>query len=1107
MNGSQIISLSTTKRDPIMIEETRFIHISENRYNGKGLFGFIKRFLNKHQTINKIVYLDITDINIDRRLKIGEEKNLFTIFNDISKTEQANFPLKITLSRLREPFFLMLNSNEIIDCIECQHSNVSGIFRICYTLMLKDEEGQRIDSINEKIEIEFTNENNMPEGKLFISQNQLQYMSNTGLTKIGNLIVRLPNTLDYAPSVDLRIALNIQDEELNTIEDFLILKKEGTKYDSIDEIGLRTQKLANGKAKAVANYDLFVNMDKITNPLNDFSKYTIVCNPEFKYSYENTFLPFVIEPATFDILKDKQGTEMFVRVFRGDKFLQGEDRWDIPEISFTASPLVHSVKFSILNKATDTSRPCAGLTISNLHVRTTIDDAFSICDKHANILELGGIVTLRNLESEMKSREGLFIPNGENAETNFSISFNPENIYTIKREGIKTYSFDMITTVEFDYKEDVLGEGMAETKHYTGTLNWRLIKRPNPEWLCLDFGSSAIVCYYGKGSKSSLINLREARQKVYERALKDDKVKLEGFAKDEIKDSIEQNTPFLSSDILLYDVKNSVQTSLCSQISSRENVRYCNMAVLLSPTEKLSAKNFRRQLPCLKILMGNMYLPDNDHYNEFRYNYLDTSNAVQCDTAKKLKDKEYSLLKIENIFNETYHTLFRFFIQDETMIEQANKVVLTYPNTYTPQNLQTMKKIVTKTLPAVREIEFVSESDAVAAYYMANWTDYHSFDEDIRADENILVYDMGAGTLDVTYLTKRYDEVLGKFVLEICGKMGTGRAGNYLDYIIVQILYKRLSSKKFKKSWISTNMKAVEQEELEARIMLKKIVKTKIKPALNGNTPIQFEINRYSFEIQPQDILQDELFKSFLCDVTNTIWDNIRKYVGAEHFKVDTIIMSGRSLRLKELQTSIERLAIRDNAKCIKLDVVTNGPCKGKENDRSKTAVVEGAKTFVETYMSNESPVMIRSKRLQASYGVAFKRVGGTWVYRELLNWKDMPYNDESRGEFSRPGGPLLVEHTNESDVIKFIQTYLSEEDTRVALNSNEEEFLSVMSEVMMSDFGHKASLNMNVIVDRNNNVSLYADDMETKYRAPAGADLNDIITTRSLWPVSINNE
>ena len=1101
----KIINLSTSERQPIMIEETRFIDISKDLYDESGLFSCVKRFFNKYQTIDKVVFLDIVNIDIDPRLEVRNKNNLFTIYHDIEKTQQFNFPLKIALSRLKEPFFLVLNSAEIVDCSESQHGETSETFGISYTLLLKDESGETINTQDEKIEIQFTAESNVPEARIFLDNHRLQYKSNAGLTRIGMLKMILPNTLNYAPSVDFKINLRILDEERKSVDGLLVIKKGENQCDCIVESGVRSQKMANGKAKAVVGYDLYIDLDKIDNPLNDVAKYTIVSDAEFKYAYENTYLPFHIDIVPVDILKDKQGTEMFVSVYREDKLLQGNGDWIIPEISFTAGAAVRSVKFSILNKATDTSRQGAGLTISNLHILTTMDNSYSLYDKRSEALEIGSIVTSRNIEPEMQTNDGFFIPNGENAEINFSIQFNPENIYTIRHEGNKVYSFNMVTTIDFDYMEDALGNGMAETKHYKGTLNWKLIKKPNPEWLCIDFGSSAIVCSYGKGSQNNLINLREARQKVYEDAIKEN-ANPNGFSKVEIKDSIEQNTPFLSSDILLHDVKNSENTSLCSQITDNMDVRYSSMAVLLSPTEKLSAKNFRRQLPCLKILMGNIYLPDNDHYNEFRYNYIDENNILQSGIAKNIKDREYSLLNIENIFKETYHTLFRFFIQDRTIIEQANKVVLTYPNTYTPHNLQVMKKIVSQTLPAVREVEFISESDAVAAYYMAHWSEYHSDNENIRADENILVYDMGAGTLDVTYLTKRYDASKGKFILEIVGKMGTGRAGNYLDYIIVQILYKKLSGQNFKKSWTNTDMRAVEQEELEARVMLKQIIKTKIKVALSSSEPIKFTINNYKFSIMPQDILQDELFEGFLHDVTGSIWENIKKYVG-EEFKVNTIIMSGRSLRLRELQTRIENLAKSDNAKCIKLDEITNGANKGQENDYSKTAVVEGAKTYVETYMSKESSVIIRSRRLQASYGVAFKRIGGTWEYRELLNCKDMPYNDERRGEFSRPSGPLCIEHTNESDVIRFIQSYLSEEDTREALNKGKEEFMSVMSEVMMSDFENKSSLNMNVIVDRNNNVSLYADDMETKYRAPAGVDLNDIITTRSLWPVNIVNE
>lgn len=390
---------------------------------------------------------------------------------------------------------------------------------------------------------------------------------------------------------------------------------------------------------------------------------------------------------------------------------------------------------------------------------------------------------------------------------------------------------------------------------------------------------------------------------------------------------------------------------------------------------------------------------------------------------------------------------------------------------------------------------------------MSHWSEYHAPDADIHNDESILVYDMGAGTLDVTLLTKHYEKEQNKFILTINGKIGTGRAGNYLDYVIAQILYDKLRDKKFKRSWVSTDMRAVENEILEARVLLKSIIKTTIKPALSGNKKIEFTIGKEKFTIIPSDILNDQLFIDFLDSVTTNIWENMRRYVGAIEFNVNTIILSGRSLRLNKLQERISDFANENQAECIMLDNIISGANAGKTSDRSKTAVVEGAKTYVETYMTADTPVLIRSRRLQASYGVAFKRTGGRWDYHEILSRKDIPFNDENRREFSRPNGPLVIEHTNESDVIKFIQTYLSEEDTKRALNSNNEEFISIMSEVMMSDFDNKASLNMDVMVDRNNNVSLYADGNETQYKAPAGVDLADEITLHSLWPVSIVNE
>lgn len=1117
-NNKKIINLSSPDGKPMMIDETRLIKIGRDLYDKpSGLFAFVQKFLNKHKHIEKTVSLDITDVNVDSHLIVKDRQALFAILCGNQKVEQRSLPLKIQLTQLEEPFYLLFNTDQIEDCDFIPRENELKTFHISYRLVLKDAEGNLINGIDnagkegelEGIDLQFILEKNRPILKFIKNEenNPLQYKSGIGVQKIGSLVLLLPNTLKYAPTVDFNSKLTVYDKDHQEMSDFLVVKSKGQVIPCVEERNLKTQTLKNGKATMVRAYDIFLDVDKIKNPMEEIAKYTISCDCEYKYSYEGVFKPMspVVQPV--DILKDKQGTELLVNVaYRDNEIKSGNDNsWNVPKIEFTASNLTYPVKFYLRNKATDISRAGAGLVISNLQIRSITPGNVVLFDKNQATCPISQVVTLNGQDPMIETRQGIVVANGEDSMTSFSINFTPQDIYTIRCEGNKIYNFTIETIVEFDYMEDSDGLGNAEKKHFKGIVSWNLFKKPNPEWLCLDYGSSAIVCYYGKGSDSQLINLREARTKVYQQAKKDTEKNPNGFDDEEIKDNIEQKTSFLPSDILLHDVKDAKATGLCSQLDNKSEIRYNSMAVILSPTEKLSVVNFRRQLPCLKVLMGNKFLPKNDHYNQFRYYYMD-GGTLKEGTASELRETQYSLLQIDNIFKETYFTLFHYFVQDETILEQANKIVLTYPNTYTPRNLMTLKNIVTDTLPCIREVQFVSESDAVAAYYMDHWTDYHSDDDDIMKDENILVYDMGAGTLDVTYLTKRYDKKTDKYVLEISGKIGTGCAGNYLDHVIAQSLYDVCREDGFKKSWAGIDMKAVEQEVLEARVQLKSVIKNIVKPALNKSSIVKFKIGKDSFTIAPVAIVEHPLFIDFLKHVTKDIWQNLEKYVGSDKFRVDTVIMSGRSMRLTQLQSGIVELA--GSATCIMLDNVINGNDKNKVNDRSKTAVVEGAKKVAETYMSEETPVKIRSRRLQASYGVAFKRTGGTWEYHELLSKNDIPFNDENKsGEFRRPGGPLQVNHTNDSDVLLFIQTYLSEADTKEALEKCDEEFISIMSEVMMGDLGNKASLSLDVIVDRNNNVSLYADGMETQYKAPAGLDLGNEIIKKSLWPVSISND
>ena len=1123
-----IIDLNNKDRRPVNIETSWMISVVKKFHedHGGGLFAPITNFLRRHQHIEKKLTIGVEKLTVDNALVCDANKLIMMACSQVEEGkeptlyQQSDMPVLLTMQGMNAPFSLFFNQASILDCEEAENG-IERNYSVSFDIVLRDpnDNGNEVYRKASIVNIRFVKQANQPVVKILLLNPDMQFSSvGVSIHKIGDLFVKLPNPLKCAPSVDFKMQLNAQNSDAEKVKGFLVVKDEkGNVLDSITLYDVRTTLDAKGTIVPVAKYSLWLDFSKISNPLSDFDDYMIVSQTRYRYSYQkdNPGQPMHVDKKTVRIKKDKQGTELVVDMSRiwlsgqesevcerkiGDK-IKNMGTIHIPEISFTSKSLSLPVKVKLANKATDMSRQNAGLTISNLKLSTYVEDSSTfILNSQNERIAIDSLVSFQNEEPSLKSGKGLFIPNGDNQYTDFNLLFVPKNIYRIFcSTGIK-YDLQLISKLKFDYIEDSMGDKSAEKKPFELNLVWTLIQDPNPEWLGVDYGSSAIVCYYGCGDKGGVVDLRNARTKTFQDALKKDKC--DGFSAQEIKDQMEINTPFLSSDILFNDVREDKdESSLCSQIKGDKNLPYHRMSIMLSPTSPLIVKNFRRQLPCLKVLMGNEFLPDNVNYNEYAYNYRNEEGAVNYVKAIDRKAFQDSLLRIDSIFNETYHTLFRYFIQDESIASQVNQVVLTYPNTYNPRNLHTLNNIVENLFPNVRNVQFVCESDAVAAYYMSHWCDYH-VNGDVREDENILVYDMGAGTLDVTYLTKRYDKDANRYILEICGKIGTGRAGNYLDYVIAQILGEVIEDD-FNKVWIGTTMKGVMQEDLEARVELKTVIKNVIKPGLsNPKKSIKFCVSDKKFDLMPSKIVSHPLFKEFIAQCTDKILQNLKKYIGDTTFSVDTVIMSGRSLRLEPLQEKLQKLFT--DAECIMLDNVVNGLDVGKNNYRTKTAVVEGAKTYVEVYLNPNTNVTIKTRRLQASYGVAYKQTGGRWVYKELLNRSNIPFATECTGAFTRMGGPVTIKGTNESESLRFIQSYLSEEDTCKALNDNTPEFISEMGEVMMSTLGHAPSLVVDASVDRYNNVSLMVNGQITEGRAPKGIDLNDIITKKSLWPISI---
>jgi len=360
-------------------------------------------------------------------------------------------------------------------------------------------------------------------------------------------------------------------------------------------------------------------------------------------------------------------------------------------------------------------------------------------------------------------------------------------------------------------------------------VSFKINKDLGPDWLALDLGTSAIVAHFSDGTPNSKseLNLQKALDKHIDYENKEHK-----DAINKEKDIFEYGTNFLSSISLLREDKDKIY-SLYSN-------NYINNLVKISPSKQEIMGGRHKILPFLKSLIGYESLPDyNNIYRDYKYK----------NSKGKVTKFSENPITIDDILGSTYSSVFRDFIEPSIKIKnngsfdrELNKMILTVPNTFTPRHRDYIKKIIktnehTKTIND-NNIIFISESDAVASYYVTNYVELNELrktNEFLNTEngktENVLVYDMGAGTLDLTYFSIKHSSNNEKYI-DIIGKTGNTKAGNYLDYIIAKRFVQQYGHK------LPINLQDSENLPLgEYGIKLKGIVKDFIKPDLYGEGP------------------------------------------------------------------------------------------------------------------------------------------------------------------------------------------------------------------------------------------------------------------------------
>lgn len=1063
-----LVDIKNTKRDKKNIGLSWNVSINERQEGWVSHLPFVR----KHQHIEKILALGIKNIFVSEEIRCKKEDLFVMVYNGI-EYKQKDFSVSIIVDQNQIPFQVFIDTESIFDCKESQQRQAKH-YSISFDFVLTDEKGVEVDIHHENIDIKFAPLDISPEIKLDLDKSEIQYSSQLGEEKIGEVVAWIEESYDYTPCVELNLELKVFRGK-EQISDLVYFKE----IDSSPQI---KKCWIEPSRKELKRFSVYLDFNKISNPIEQEMKLTIERHASFAMAYSPEIIqPLRVEMDNLVIKKDLQGTELKVAIVTVDDgtklFVKNSVEHSLPLMGFLpCSRMTSQIAIAIMNIATDSSNDLAGLVIKNLTLEETTRKDVRI-ERNDNT-----IVSVTTVDGdcceEMKSNEGFFIKNGEDAETILYVSFVPSNITSVLGTS-SDYVFQIESLLSFDYWENKNGVDLTliESKKFKIPLIWNLRLEPYPEWLCVDYGSSAIVCKYDK----ELIDLKSQKDKIF-------KSDYQQFREDDL----ETGTKFLSSDVLLHTIEETGVTSLCSE--QKERQPYNTLSICLSPTSSLIVNEVKTQLPYLKILVGNTFLPKKVDYMTFQYPRLDKQNKISKIAIKDSKDEEKSLLRISSIFEESYSALFKYFISPISgESRHLNKLVLTYPNTYTPVHLNVIRKIVSSTFPYIREgyLKFVSESDAVAAYYVDHWDEFNA-GKNIFDSETVLVYDMGAGTLDITIFDK-FQNKEGKLEINIKGKLGTGKAGNYLDFIIAEVLCDVLN---INSAEIASTTQVSSVQVLKERLHMKQVIKSTIKPNLKEGVKTSYTVGNKEYSVSSDVIIKHPKFITFLDEVTNGILNQLKKYMDLDNLSIDTVILSGRSCKLQLLCNALKCNLEKYNKKDIYFVDFEGGSIP----DRQKAVVVEGAVAQASKFDLAESEVKIKSRRLYASYGLIYEGLGGSYKYVELLSHNDVPFMDVT-GTYD--GKNVTVEGTASTRTIKLIQSYMSAEETEKNYNQNRE-FISDMEEYDMADFGNVNKLNVKLRLDKDNNIALFVNGRVSIGSVPKGVDLTSEITKRSIWPVTI---
>lgn len=991
-------------------------------------------------------------------------------------------------------------------------------------------------------------------------------MSQNTPREIGTLKITHSSKLKCAPPIE-SVNYNLQT---------LIKEKEGNKY---TEYGAALYCLKGGTYNNSCKINIGTELsvphlgsgDELNIPVLFYSN-RVMSNPQpsdtFKLQLKSNDINCTLDNSLFVLNRNRSLTRLDAKLCTQDCHC-----WDILATEIAPEPC--SIKLNVPAKVnhvlifrnTAEVHPNANIhscvKVWGVKIVAKINDETTAkrLQLHKN-KTLNDVVSLRDKETSNPIKEAKYVDIDPNSQWSMKICFDSQHIKSLDPDPNESGTWIPIDVIlSFYYIEDSDGRTYKHNPTTIDMQGLKVIERTfiykvllttvsTSPWLCVDFGTSAIVAAsasFDQGAPNiSLINLNERKNRLLSAAFPDKKSNKdeEGVLINSIfclNPSPDMGHPFDSVTGIDIDFK--------------------KYTFLLSPGDDVLNADY--MAPNLKLLMGYDKIPNIFPVIQQSYQYaaqegVDGQGLPIIHKYSLIEDGyPTELMHLEKITNIIYLQLFKHYLRNtaDKVQQRIERLVMTVPNTYTPLQLDFIRRIARKALPELRPEEFhlVSESDAVACYYLykrevllkqMKKTDPSIYN---NTEHRVLIYDMGAGTLDLTLMqtTKEQDSLSVKML----GKLGVSKAGNYFDHVLGQILVKAAqnevtsinilgSDEDRRKNGAEHLSNLIEMDSRNGlgspkeRLALKAYIK-KMKKQLNedGKThlidlPEDNEIAKWAYSaginynfnaLCVEDIRKDKIYEDYITSVTTNLLKDFEAYVRQTNTdfqlqQIDIVVFSGRSTQLIDIRRNVKE-ALNNNPNIYYVDLITETSSKdvdtnikgGEQSTKLKTVVAEGAYHSI-NFMDNSNKIAIDTRKFFATFGLVQydrTRVGRRkWIplIQAQIPCKDKGIESEEDNSYISVTRKIIV---NGNRYIDFIQSYCGNVAGCEDYSSNET--ISVLASMELPPNTKEAKVEFKLYIEpvKGTTKSIHLKINDQEYDLNPHMDIQkNIALRRSLWPV-----